>query len=169
MLFLVTSVVSLVIGFVLGRVWEIRQDIKRQRASDSARLPSARSDRHAALADRLATLRNVVASRQQVTDGLLKYRPSRSPHAEIPQKRQRKPNYDTRCDLDDVGYRYDLQQTTAAHHGCRLREFNFKRAPRSRRSAQWQPGASTNPRSLAIAGLSSSSNICARSLSALRR
>jgi hypothetical protein len=42
MLFLITSVVSLVIGFVLGRVWEIRQDIKRQRASDSARQLSAR-------------------------------------------------------------------------------------------------------------------------------
>jgi hypothetical protein len=168
MVFLITSVVSLVIGFVLGRVWEIRQDIKRQKASDLARLRSAHSDRHAALADRLATPRNVVAS-QNKSQRLLQYRPSRSPHAEIPQKRQRKPNYDTRCDLDDVGYRYDLQQTTAAHHGCRLREFNFKRAPRSRQSAQWQPGASTNPRSLAIAGLSSSSNICARSLSALRR
>ena len=32
MLFLITSVVSLVIGFVLGRVWEITQDIKRQKS-----------------------------------------------------------------------------------------------------------------------------------------
>jgi hypothetical protein len=62
MLFLITSAVSLVIGFVLGRVWEIRQEIKRQRGSDSARLPSALSDRHVALADRLATPRNLVAS-----------------------------------------------------------------------------------------------------------
>jgi hypothetical protein len=62
MLFLITSLVSLVIGFVLGRVWEIRQDIKRQRTSDSARLPSARSDRYADLADRLAPPRNLVAS-----------------------------------------------------------------------------------------------------------
>jgi hypothetical protein len=61
MLFLITSLVSLVIGFVLGRVWEIRQDIKRQRTRDSA-LPSARSDRYADLADRLAPPRNLVAS-----------------------------------------------------------------------------------------------------------
>jgi len=65
MLFLITSVVSLVIGFVLGRVWEIRQDIKRQKASDLARLRSAHSDPHAALADRLATPRNVVASQNK--------------------------------------------------------------------------------------------------------
>jgi hypothetical protein len=62
MLFLVISVVSLAIGFVLGRVWEIRQDIKQQTASDSARIPSAPSDRHAALADRLATPRDLFAS-----------------------------------------------------------------------------------------------------------
>ena len=62
MLFLITSVVSLAIGFVLGRVWEIRQDIKRQKASGSARLPSAPSDRHAALADRIATPRDLFAS-----------------------------------------------------------------------------------------------------------
>jgi hypothetical protein len=48
MLFLITSVVSLAIGFVLGRVWEIRQGIKQQTASDLARPPSASSDRHAA-------------------------------------------------------------------------------------------------------------------------
>jgi hypothetical protein len=41
LLFLITSVVLLAIGFVFGRVWEIRQGIKRQTATDSARLPSA--------------------------------------------------------------------------------------------------------------------------------
>jgi Na+/H+-dicarboxylate symporter len=62
MLFLITSVVSLAIGFVLGRVWEIRQGIKQQIASDPARQPSVSSDRHAALADRLATPRDLFAS-----------------------------------------------------------------------------------------------------------
>jgi hypothetical protein len=62
LLFLITSVVLLAIGFVFGRVWEIRQGIKRQTATDSARLPSAPSDRQAALADRLATPRDLFAS-----------------------------------------------------------------------------------------------------------
>jgi hypothetical protein len=62
MLFLITSGVALAFGFVLGRLWEIRQGIKRQTASDSARLPSTPSDRHAALADRLATPRDLFAS-----------------------------------------------------------------------------------------------------------
>jgi hypothetical protein len=62
MLLLITSVVSLAIGFVLGSVWEIRQGIKQQTASDLARPPSASSDRHAALADRLATPRDLFAS-----------------------------------------------------------------------------------------------------------
>ncbi len=42
MMFLMISVVSLAIGFVLGRVWEIRQDIKRHAGTH---LPSAPSDR----------------------------------------------------------------------------------------------------------------------------
>lgn len=50
MLLLITALVSLAIGFVLGRVWEIRQDIKRQTASDLARLPGAPGDRHTARA-----------------------------------------------------------------------------------------------------------------------
>jgi hypothetical protein len=45
MLFLVTSGVALAIGFVLGRIWEIRLGIEWQTASDSARLPSTSSDR----------------------------------------------------------------------------------------------------------------------------
>jgi hypothetical protein len=45
MLFLMNSMVSLAIGFVLGRVWEIRQDIKRHAGGDLAHLPSAPSDR----------------------------------------------------------------------------------------------------------------------------
>jgi hypothetical protein len=61
-LFLITSGVALTFGFVLGRIWEIRQGIKRQTASKSARLPSTPSDRHAALADRLATPRDLLAS-----------------------------------------------------------------------------------------------------------
>jgi len=64
---------------------------------------------------------------------------------EIPQKRQRKSDCKSRCGLDDVSYRYDPQQAAAAHDLCSLPQFDFKRAPRSRRSAQWQPGASTNP------------------------
>jgi len=62
---LITSVVSLAIGFVLGRIWEIRQSIKRQTGSDSARLPSAPSDRHAAFAEGLATPRDLFASRNK--------------------------------------------------------------------------------------------------------
>ena len=62
MLFLITSVISLAIGLVLGRIWEIRQGIKRQTASDLVRLPSAPSDRHAELAERLATPRDLFAS-----------------------------------------------------------------------------------------------------------
>jgi hypothetical protein len=62
MLFLITSVASLAIGFVVGRVWEIRQDIKRHTAGDAARLPSTPGDRHAALADRLTTPRDLFAS-----------------------------------------------------------------------------------------------------------
>ncbi len=65
MLFLMSSVVSLAIGFVLGRVWEIRQNIKRQEASDLAHLPSAPSDRHAALADRLTAPRDPFVSRNK--------------------------------------------------------------------------------------------------------
>ena len=61
MLILITSVAALTLGFVLGRIWEIRQGIKRQTAIDSARLPSTPSDRHAALADRLATPRDLFA------------------------------------------------------------------------------------------------------------
>jgi hypothetical protein len=60
MLILITSVAALTLGFVLGRIWEIRQ-VKRQTAIDSARLPSTPSDRHAALADRLATPRDLFA------------------------------------------------------------------------------------------------------------
>ncbi len=65
MLFLMSSVVSLAIGFMLGRVWEIRQDIKRQAASDLAHLPSAPGDRHAALADRLTSPRDPFVSRNK--------------------------------------------------------------------------------------------------------
>jgi hypothetical protein len=64
-LFLVTSGVALAIGFVLGRIWEIRLGIEWQTASDSARLPSTPSDRHAALADRLATPRDLLASQNK--------------------------------------------------------------------------------------------------------
>jgi hypothetical protein len=59
MLFLIASGVALAFGFVLGRIWEIRRGIKRQTASDPARLPSTPSDRHAALADRLAMSRDL--------------------------------------------------------------------------------------------------------------
>jgi len=62
MLFLITSAVSLAIGFVLGRIWEIRQGIRRQTASDSAGLPSAPSDRQSALAERLAAPRDLFTS-----------------------------------------------------------------------------------------------------------
>ena len=62
MLLLITSVVSLAIGFVLGRIWEIRQGIRRQTASDSAGLPSAPSDRQSALAERLAAPRDLFTS-----------------------------------------------------------------------------------------------------------
>ena len=62
MLYLISSAVSLALGFVLGRVWEIRQGIKQQIASDPARPPEVSSDRHAALADRLATPRDLFAS-----------------------------------------------------------------------------------------------------------
>jgi hypothetical protein len=65
MLFLVTSGIALAIGFVLGRIWEIRLGIERQTASDSAHLPSTPSDRHAALADRLATPRDLLASQNK--------------------------------------------------------------------------------------------------------
>jgi len=61
MLLLVTSLVSLAIGFVLGRVWEIRQGM-RQTASDSARLASAPSDRHDARGQRLTPPRDLLAS-----------------------------------------------------------------------------------------------------------
>jgi hypothetical protein len=61
MLFLITSVTSLAIGFLVGRIWEIRQGIKRQTGGVSA--PSGPSDRHAALANRLATPRDLLASR----------------------------------------------------------------------------------------------------------
>src|SRR5438067_2710995 len=44
---------------LLGRIWEIRQGIKRQTVSQSARLPSTRSDRHGAVADRVATPRGL--------------------------------------------------------------------------------------------------------------
>ena len=62
MLLLITSVVSLAIGFVLGRVWEIRQGIRRQTASDSARLPSAPSDHQSAVAERPAAPRELFTS-----------------------------------------------------------------------------------------------------------
>jgi Na+/H+-dicarboxylate symporter len=65
MLFLVTSGIALAIGFVLGRIWEIRLGIERQTASDSAHLPSTPSDRHTALADRLATPRDLLASQNK--------------------------------------------------------------------------------------------------------
>jgi len=61
MLLLVTSLVSLAIGFVLGRVWEIRQGM-RQTASDSAHLASAPSDRHDARAQGLTPPRDLLAS-----------------------------------------------------------------------------------------------------------
>ncbi len=48
------AVTALASGFALGRVWEIRQAMHRQAASDSARLPVTPDDRRAALADRLA-------------------------------------------------------------------------------------------------------------------
>ncbi len=43
-------ITTLAFGFVLGRLWEIRQAMQRQTASD---LPITPGDRHAALADRL--------------------------------------------------------------------------------------------------------------------
>jgi hypothetical protein len=61
MLLLISSLVSLAIGFVLGRVWEIRQGM-RQAASDSARLSNAPGDRHDELAQRLTTPRELLAS-----------------------------------------------------------------------------------------------------------
>jgi len=62
MLILITSVAALAIGFLFGRVWEIRQAIKRQTASDSARLTRAPSGRHAALTEQVATPRDLLAS-----------------------------------------------------------------------------------------------------------
>ncbi len=61
MLFLMSSVVSLAIGFVLGRVWEIRQDIKRHAGSDLAHLPSAPSDRSRRAGRPIATPRDSFA------------------------------------------------------------------------------------------------------------
>jgi hypothetical protein len=65
MLLLITSMASLAIGFVVGRVWEIRQDIKRHTAGDAVRLPNPPSSLHASLADRLATPRDLFASRNK--------------------------------------------------------------------------------------------------------
>jgi hypothetical protein len=61
MLLLVTSLVSLAIGFLLGRVWEIRQGM-RQTASYSAPLASAPGDRHDARAQRPTPPRDLLAS-----------------------------------------------------------------------------------------------------------
>jgi hypothetical protein len=52
MIMLLAAIITttLAFGFVLGRLWEMRQAMQRQTASDSI----TPSDRHAALADRLA-------------------------------------------------------------------------------------------------------------------
>lgn len=52
MLMLVTGAAALTAGFLLGRMWEIRQAMQRQTEIDLAQ-PSMPNDRHAAMADRM--------------------------------------------------------------------------------------------------------------------
>jgi hypothetical protein len=79
----------------------------------------------------------------------------RSPNAEIPQNRQRKPNYDCHCDLDDVGHGHDLQQATAGRHlGYRFQASTTTNAVSPMATRRIDQSTISKPRSLPAAGLS---------------